>query len=280
MAQSRQSHGNVVEKMSEEFVSPSVYRGFYEAYAAGAPELDPAEEARIEETLGHLPADCTSALDVGCGIGRLLSRLERSFFCAGVDISFEALKRSSVKNLCTQGLIQSLPFPSGAFDAVVCTEVLEHIPEDLFPAAIAELRRVARKYILVSIPNRENLLEKTVSCHACGLTFHRYGHLRSFNPDNLAKLFHPHFHLEECWEMGSPEAIWNPSLLRVRTLAGTESVNTVSPCPVCGNNQAEAATGLNRLVHRGCDFLQWRVASRWHQQPYWLGALYRVANNV
>jgi SAM-dependent methyltransferase len=273
MAQTPQSHGLTLEKMPEDFASPAVYRLFYEAYADSAPELNPAEESRIEETVAHLPPGCMSALDVGCGMGRLLSRLKRSCACAGADISFKALQRSPMKGVCVQALIQSLPFASQSFDAVLCTEVLEHIPEDMFPVAISELRRVTRKYILVSVPNCENLLEEMVSCGSCGLTFHRYGHLRSFNSENLATLFHP-MHLVEQWEIGSPKVVWSRFLLRARTMAGLSSVNAAAPCPACRNTQEETPTYMSGLVQKGCDWLQWRVAARLLRRPYWRGALF------
>lgn len=263
--------------MAEDFTSPAVYRSFYEAYADSAPEQNPAEERRIEETVVHLPLGCMSALDVGCGMGRLLLRLKLRYLCAGADISLGALRRSSMKGVCVQALIQSLPFASRSFDVVLCTEVLEHIPEDHFLMAIAELRRVARKYILVSVPNRENLLEETVSCGSCGLTFHRYGHLRSFDQGGLSALFHP-MRLVEHWEMGSPEVVWSRSLLRVRTMAGRSSVNAAAPCPSCGNGREETPNYVSGLVQKGCDFLQCRVAARLLRRPYWLGALFAAGS--
>lgn len=49
--------------------------------------------------------------------------------------------------------LTSLPFDSGSFDSAVCTEVLEHIPDDA--AAVAELARCLRPggRLLVSVPH-------------------------------------------------------------------------------------------------------------------------------
>ena len=49
----------------------------------------------------------------------------------------------------------TLPFADGAFDAALCLEVLEHIDEPR--AFLREIRRVAPKQLIVSVPNCELL---------------------------------------------------------------------------------------------------------------------------
>jgi SAM-dependent methyltransferase/uncharacterized protein YbaR (Trm112 family) len=44
--------------------------------------------------------------------------------------------------------VRRLPFPDGAFDVVVCTEVLEHLVRPV--EAIAELQRIARRYLILT----------------------------------------------------------------------------------------------------------------------------------
>ena len=46
---------------------------------------------------------------------------------------------------------ETLPFPDDAFDTVVCLDTLEHI-DDLH-AAMHDLARVAKRYVIVSLPN-------------------------------------------------------------------------------------------------------------------------------
>jgi hypothetical protein len=48
-----------------------------------------------------------------------------------------------------------LPFAAGEFDAALCIEVLEHIEETR--AFLAEVRRVAPRRLIVSVPNCELL---------------------------------------------------------------------------------------------------------------------------
>lgn len=48
--------------------------------------------------------------------------------------------------------VRNLPFKNKQFDAVLCAEVLEHIPLKDLPKALSELSRVSKKYIIVSVP--------------------------------------------------------------------------------------------------------------------------------
>jgi len=48
-----------------------------------------------------------------------------------------------------------LPFADADFDAALCLEVLEHIDEPR--AFLAEIRRVAPRQLIVSVPNCELL---------------------------------------------------------------------------------------------------------------------------
>ena len=49
--------------------------------------------------------------------------------------------------------IRDLPFETGSFDGALACEVLEHLPWDDLPKALGELRRVARKWTVVSVPS-------------------------------------------------------------------------------------------------------------------------------
>src|SRR3989344_4306481 len=51
------------------------------------------------------------------------------------------------------GNVLNLPFSDNLFDVILCTEVLEHLPFDKFEAALRELKRVSRKYVILSLPH-------------------------------------------------------------------------------------------------------------------------------
>ena len=79
-------------------------------------------------------------LDVGCGSSRILASLEN---VVGADISLGKLRwaRKYGKPLVNAS-ISDLPFAEGAFDCVISSEVIEHIPAD--PKPFLEMRRVLK----------------------------------------------------------------------------------------------------------------------------------------
>lgn len=53
------------------------------------------------------------------------------------------------------GSVDQLPLRSNSFDTVMCCEVLEHLPFDLFAKSLRELERVARNRVVISLPTVE-----------------------------------------------------------------------------------------------------------------------------
>jgi ubiquinone/menaquinone biosynthesis C-methylase UbiE len=99
-----------------------------------------------------------SVLDVGCGEGVLSARWAAQLGrgrIVGIDLEDPKLraewarrKRENLEFLATAA--ETLPFASGEFDLAAAIEVLEHVPD---PArTVAEMARVARRHLLVSVP--------------------------------------------------------------------------------------------------------------------------------
>jgi len=53
--------------------------------------------------------------------------------------------------------VAKLDFPDRSFDTVICMEVLEHLEDADFHAGLAEIRRVCRQQLIVSVPYLEPL---------------------------------------------------------------------------------------------------------------------------
>jgi ubiquinone/menaquinone biosynthesis C-methylase UbiE len=88
-------------------------------------------------------------LEVGCGNGAIAERLHQAHEVVAVDVTLASAQQTRERASCTVALagLPDLPFKDNAFDTVVCSHTLEHIP-DLWRAA-AELRRVATRTIVV-----------------------------------------------------------------------------------------------------------------------------------
>ncbi|MEI6970795.1 MAG: methyltransferase domain-containing protein [bacterium] len=86
-------------------------------------------------------------LEIGPGNG-LLSWLLRKSGCNVTTLDIDP-------SVCPDvlGSVEAVPFRDSAFDAVVCVEVLEHLPLDSFAAAMKEIRRVTRRRCVLSLPH-------------------------------------------------------------------------------------------------------------------------------
>jgi ubiquinone/menaquinone biosynthesis C-methylase UbiE len=94
-------------------------------------------------------------LDAGCGTGLNLRHLPEG--SVGVDINPRniALLRQRLPNhTVIEGDVEALPFDEASFGTVLCTEVIEHIPDP--SAALAEYRRVLQPggVLIGSVPAR------------------------------------------------------------------------------------------------------------------------------
>ncbi|MDR3574523.1 MAG: class I SAM-dependent methyltransferase [Anaerolineaceae bacterium] len=96
-------------------------------------------------------------LDVGCGHKPYQSLLRCINEYIGLDVpsSMHGLDQVDVI-----GTSMSLPFMENCFDSLLCTEVLEHVPEPM--AALREMARVAKTggLLLLSAPLSEQLHEE------------------------------------------------------------------------------------------------------------------------
>jgi SAM-dependent methyltransferase len=110
-------------------------------------------EIEIEAMLDHLarigrqPDFDGSALDFGCGVGRLTQPLAARFAsCVGVDISQEMINRAISLNRYPRCAFvanssTSLPFTNGGFAFIYSNIVLQHVPR---PFASEYLRQFVR----------------------------------------------------------------------------------------------------------------------------------------
>jgi SAM-dependent methyltransferase len=116
--------------------------------------------ARFEGTLEELftQADPQSLLDVGCGEGVLTHQWAQRLGerrVVGIDLDdphlhAEWAKRTAPNLEYRVMKAENLPFADGEFDLASAIEVLEHVPDP--EHTIAEMARVAQRWLLVSVP--------------------------------------------------------------------------------------------------------------------------------
>jgi SAM-dependent methyltransferase len=232
------------------------------------------ERARLAEQ--WLPEDARSVLDVGCGNGVFANIEKRGRLKIGIDLSMTAL--SFLTAPAAQSDAAAIPFPDAAFDACLSMEMLEHLPESIYPKALAELMRVSRGYILISVPYNEKLEHNLVTCPACQNKFHPYGHLRQYQLKEVKSLFNEQFELVQyegviLVKREALPGMWN-KLRRYQHRQGRNFPRLVT-CPQCGysvddiqhSNQQEkpdrtTRIGLNRWWPKHSTFRWWLALYR------------------
>ncbi|MCB9248554.1 MAG: class I SAM-dependent methyltransferase [Ignavibacteriales bacterium] len=81
-------------------------------------------------------------MDVGCGDGTISVELDNNFTVIASDRSVNALKHFKIKRVCNSA--DSLSIKSNSVDLVFSSEMIEHLPDNIFLSAIEEFKRVSK----------------------------------------------------------------------------------------------------------------------------------------
>lgn len=129
-----------------------------EDYVRRKPHKDKAEMDLVRRGFG-LTDGVKSVLDAPCGVGRATILLaSMGFDATGLDLGESAvevarreLEKTQLYGEIVTGDLEDLAYDDDFFDAVLCFRVYHHFPNDeVRDRVITELRRVARKYVLIS----------------------------------------------------------------------------------------------------------------------------------
>jgi ubiquinone/menaquinone biosynthesis C-methylase UbiE len=128
------------------------FKGTYEALESAHIQRETdLNEACTGEILHNLLGD--SVLEVGCGRAYLATRLAARKSTTACDMVISDRLREKHPNLdLREADIEQLPFGDHEFDTVVSTHTLEHVLN--IAQAISELRRVARKRLIIVVPKQ------------------------------------------------------------------------------------------------------------------------------
>jgi 2-polyprenyl-3-methyl-5-hydroxy-6-metoxy-1,4-benzoquinol methylase len=122
--------------------------------------LHPGGRAELDSASMYLPAPNAGArvLDVGCGSGVLLERMQSLGWNAeGLEIDIPAVEAARKRGVQVRaGTLHEQRYPTGHFDAVHMSQVIEHVHEPL--EVLAECNRILKPggKLVITTPNIES----------------------------------------------------------------------------------------------------------------------------
>ena len=122
-------------------------------------------------------------LTLGCGKGQLEAILPPDVPCVGVDIDPEQIRLAREIN---EGLEREFFVsdvfeyePGRTFDCVLLSEVIEHVEDDV--GLIERAYGMAERYLIITVPNYQRLLNRWNSFFGLEKTFLAEDHLREYD---------------------------------------------------------------------------------------------------
>lgn len=135
-------------------------------------------------------------LDVGCGFGfDLIKKFNDGYDCYGVEIDpYRAKKVEKIfsdhgaKITIKTGTAEKVPFGNSIFDEVICSHVIEHVPNDR--KAVSEIYRVMKRggRLVLNVPHVRNLhtrFRKSIGLKNC---YTDRTHVREYTRDQVVSL--------------------------------------------------------------------------------------------
>lgn len=149
------------------------------------------DKIRYDAILKYLPKTAHTILDLGCGDGYLSYLLSKQGKkVTGADLSQKRLQKfehkAKLHNIFrVQTDVTKAGLAADAFDAIICSEVIEHIEH--FEEVLNEAFRLIKPdgYFLVTVPYKEYI--KTIVCPHCQRAFNQDGHFHRFEKENLTQ---------------------------------------------------------------------------------------------
>jgi len=170
---------------------------YFEGYTGATKDFDTRAKQFIFKLCHAKPNEIV--LDIGTGSGWIAVRLaHQGVFITSLDLSHKNLAR--IKQGVNMGDVEKtsfvlgdalrLPFQDNSFDAIVASEVLEHlnVPSD----AVREMYRVLKPNgrVIASTPYNEKI--RYYLCIHCNKKTPANAHLHSFDKGKLEDLFTSH----------------------------------------------------------------------------------------
>jgi Methyltransferase domain len=235
-------------------------------------DLSPLERERLQKTLDSIPDDICTGLEIGFHDFRITNLLRSKMDLVSIDLPKKITQPCSGKLAFAD--LQCLPFKDNTFDITVCTEVLEHLPENVLLKGVRELQRVSRKYVLVSVPYKQRVWNEMFKCAGCGFVYNRMGHLHYMDDQKLSLLFEDA--IPEKTELAGRINGYAPDwLYSIANSLGNAWCNFIfGDCPNCEkSDEAVTPNALGYVLQR----LIWRAERVAKSRPAWVITLFKLA---
>lgn len=133
-------------------------------------------------------------LDAGCGAGHFLFLVDSEIIGIDLNRKYVSMAKTSKKAVLLAD-IRYQPFKDNIFDKIICSEVLEHISDDVMAAN--EIQRTLKKggIAIITVPFKYPTLPLHFLWLLAGLKDQAIGHVRKgYTQEELVRLF-PSFRL-------------------------------------------------------------------------------------
>lgn len=182
-------------------------RKIWSYFQTHASESFDGAATRMKHLADRLPIDAL-VLNVGVGSGQL-ERLARARGVRALSLDPDPASLAHARGVAAgegsyvAGDLRTLPFADGTLDAVVVSEVLEHLDDELLHVALREIHRILRPggTLWGTVPFAERLADSTVVCPGCGNVFHKVGHMQSFDVEAMRSLLSTRFARSRLYRM-------------------------------------------------------------------------------
>lgn len=148
---------------------------------------------KLAELIAEIIPEDKTICDYGAGSGDMIKELLKLGYKVGAYETSEERKNSFSKDIT--GNPNFLGFHIDIkYDCVICFEVLEHLKDEYLESTLRKIDEILRDdgVFIGSTPWDENLHDNYCLCPACHALFHRWQHMRSFNPETMAELLLSH----------------------------------------------------------------------------------------
>jgi len=168
-------------------------------------------------------------LNIGIGGGQFeQAAIDRGMELYVLDPSVQSVEqiraRFELGNRARVGYCQAPPFENDFFDAVVASEVLEHLDDSVLLETLGQIQRILRPggLFVGTVPAREDLSLNRFYCPRCRQSFHRWGHRQSFDSERLGQLLATHLKVTALFEkqfVHWPQLNWRGKLIAAARLS-------------------------------------------------------------